>query len=179
MKNPIRVIVALDEESYEIFNRLKEKFINSQSELIRRALRFYHDYQELENYDRNKVKTYVDMPAEGEHLILDIDHWIAFLKFIETHPESDKFWETHREVARAHAEEFRGKDAKYILERLEACNFFRINAKNGEWTLVLNHEATKKFVKMFLEEVFKNMGLNVEIKEDLMKLRLRFSNPPP
>ncbi len=179
MKNPIRVIVALDEESYEIFNRLKEKFINSQSELIRRALRFYHDYQELENYDRNKVKTYVDMPAEGEHIILDIDHWIAFLKFIETHPESDKFWETHREVARAHAEEFRGKDAKYVLERLEACNFFRINAKNGEWTLVLNHEATKKFVRMFLEEVFKNMGLDVEIKEDLMKLRLRFSNPPP
>ena len=58
----------------------------------------------------------------------------------------------------------------------EACNFFRINAKNSEWTLVLNHEKTKKFVRLFLDEVFKNMGLDVEIKEDLMKLRLRLSN---
>jgi Arc/MetJ-type ribon-helix-helix transcriptional regulator len=173
MKNPIRITVALDEESYEIFNSLREKFRDSQSELIRKALRFYHDYQELENYDRNKVKTYVEMLAEGEHIILDIDHWIAFLKFIETHPESEKFWEIHREVARAHAEEFRGKDAEYILERLEACNFFRINAKNGEWTLVLNHEATKKFVKLFLECVLRSMDIDVEVKEDLMKLRLR------
>ena len=177
MKNPIRITVALDDDSYEIFSRLRERVKDSQSELIRRALRFYYDYQGLENFDRDKVMTYVEMLAEGEHIILDIDHWIAFLKFIETHPESEKFWELHREVARAHAEEFKGKDARYVLERLEACNFFRINAKNGEWTLVLNHESTKKFVKMFLEEVFRNMGLNVEIREDLMKLRLRFSSP--
>ncbi len=179
MKNPIRVTVALDEETYEIFNRLKENFKNSQSELVRRALKFYNDYRMFENYDWNKIKTYVEMLSEGEHVILDIDHWIAFLRFIETHPEKEKFWEIHRDVARAHAEEFKGRDAKYVLERLEACNFFRINAKNGEWTLVLNHESTKKFIRDFLEEVFKNMGLNVEIKEDLMKLRLKFNNPPP
>ena len=173
MKNPIRITVALDDESYEIFNKLKEKFRNSQSETIRRALRFYYDYQELENYDKNKIKTYVEMLAEGEHVILDIDHWVAFLKFIESHPESEKFWEMHKEVARAHAEEFEGKSVEYVLERLEACNFFRINAKKDEYTLVLNHEATKKFVKMFLEEVFKGMGISIEIKEDLMKLRLK------
>ncbi len=173
MKNPIRITVALDKESYEVFNKLKEKIKDSQSELIRRALKFYYDYKELENFDRSRLKTYVEMLAEGEHIILDIDHWVAFLKFIETHPEKEKFWNVHREIARAHAEEFRGKDPKYVLERLEACNFFRINEKNGEWTLVLNHEATKKFVKMFLEEVFEEMGVSVEIKEDLMKLRLR------
>jgi predicted transcriptional regulator len=173
MKNPIRITVALDDESYEIFNKLKEKFRNSQSETIRRALRFYYDYQELENYDKNKIKTYVEMLAEGEHVILDIDHWVAFLKFMETHPESEKFWEMHRDVARAHAEEFEGKSVEYVLERLEACNFFRINVKKDEYTLVLNHEATKKFVKMFLEEVFRGMGINIEIKEDLMKLRLK------
>jgi len=173
MKNPIRITVALDDESYEIFNKLKEKFRNSQSETIRRALRFYYDYQELENYDKNKIKTYVEMLAEGEHVILDIDHWVSFLKFMETHPENEKFWEMHRDVAKAHAEEFEGKSVEYVLERLEACNFFRINVKKDEYTLVLNHEATKKFVKMFLEEVFKGMGINIEIKEDLMKLRLK------
>ena len=113
------------------------------------------------------------MLAEGEHVILDIDHWITFLKFIETHPEKEKFWEIHREVAKAHADEFRGKDVRYVLERLEACNFFRINEKNGEFTLVLNNEAVKKFVRMFLEEVLKGMGYDFEIREDLMKIRLK------
>lgn len=57
----------------------------------------------------------------------------------------------YREVARDHAEEFMGKDVRYVLERLEACNFFRINQKDSEFTLVLNNEMTKKFVRMFLE----------------------------
>jgi len=174
MKNPIRITVALDEDSFEIFNKLKGEFRDSQSELFRRALKFYHDWKELENCDINKIKMCVEMLAEGEHIILDIDHWIALLRFIESHPESEKFWEMHREVARAHAEEFKGKDAKYVLKRLEACNFFRINEKNGEWTLVLNHEMMKKFLKIQLQEIFEDMGIKFEIREDLMKLRLRF-----
>ena len=172
MRDPIRVTVALDDESYEIFNKLKDNF-GSQSETIRRALKFYYEFKELEKYEKNKIITYVEMLAEGEHVILDIDHWVTFLKFIESHPESEKFWEIHREVAKAHAEEFRGKDVRYVLERLEACNFFRISEKNGEFTLVLNNEITKKFVRTFLEEVLRGMGYNFEIREDLMKIRLK------
>ncbi len=172
MKNPIRITVALDEESYRIFNELKKR-TGSQSETVRRALKFYNDFKELEKFDRFKILTYVEMLAEGEHVILDIDHWIAFLKFIESHPEREKFWEIHRDIAKAHADEFKGRDVRYVLERLEACNFFRINEKNGEFTLVLNNEAVKNFVKTFLEEVLKGMGYDFEIKEDLMKIRLR------
>ncbi len=171
MKNPIRITVALDDESYRIFKELKEG-IGSQSETVRRALKFYRDLKELERYDKDKIMTYVEMLAEGEHMIVDIDHVVAFLKFIETHPESDKFWEVHREVAKAHAEEFRGKEVRYVLKRLEACNFFRVSEKNGEFTLVLTNEVLKKFVRLFLEEVLKGMGYDFEIREDLMKLRL-------
>jgi len=113
------------------------------------------------------------MLAEGEHVILDIDHWVTFLKFIEDHPKSDEFWQVHREVARAHAEEFEGKSVDNILCRLEACNFFRVSRKGDEYTLVLNNELTKKFVRDFLEELFTRMGIEHEIREDLMKLRLR------
>ena len=174
MKNPIRITVALDEESYEIFNKLKENFKDSQSELIRRALKFYHDYRLLENFDKNKIRIYVELLGEGEHVILDIDHFIAFLKFIETHPEKDKFWEIHKEVAKAHAEEFSGKTIPYILERLEACNFFRVNkVGENEWTLILGNEVSKEFIRMFLEEVLRNLGMSFEIKEDLTKLRLK------
>jgi len=174
MKNPVRITVALDEESYEIFNKLKENFKDSQSELIRRALKFYHDYRILENFDKSKIEIYVELLGEGEHVILDIDHFIAFLKFIDSHPERDKFWNIHKEVAKAHAEEFSGKTIPYILERLEACNFFRVNrVGENEWTLILINEIAKGFIKMFLEEVLKNLGKDFEIKEDITKLRLR------
>ena len=156
MKNPIRVTVALDEE-------------RSQSETVRRALKFYYEFRELERYEWEKIVTYVEMLSE--HVILD--HWVTFLKFIELHPESERFWDIHREVAKAHAEEFMGKDVRYVLERLEACNFFRINQKDSEFTLILNKEETKMFVRMFLEEVLKGMGYRFEIKEDLMKIRLK------
>jgi len=33
------------------------------------------------------------MLSAGEHVILDIDHWLLFLGFVESHPEKDKFWE--------------------------------------------------------------------------------------
>jgi hypothetical protein len=35
---------------------------------------------------------------------MDIDYWLLFLNFIESHPEKGKFWELHREVYQAHAE---------------------------------------------------------------------------
>ena len=43
VRNPIRVTVALDDESYGIFNKLKESF-GSQSETIRKALKFYYEF---------------------------------------------------------------------------------------------------------------------------------------
>ncbi len=177
MKRPIRVTVALDEETYEIFNRLRDELKVSQSELIRRVLRFYSVYGELERYESRKVMIYVEMLSEGEHVILDIDHWIAFLRFIETHPDKEEFWRLHRDIAKAHAEEFRGKSAEEILERLEACNFFRVNriGKN-EWTLILGNEITRDFIRIFLEEVFEGIGIDAEIKEDLTKLRIRLKS---
>jgi len=48
---------------------------------------------------------------------------------------------------------------EYVLKRLEACNFFRSQEKDGEYTFVLNHETTKTFVKIFLEEVLRKWDL--------------------
>lgn len=81
MKNPIRVTVALDEE-------------RSQSETARRALKFYYEFRELERYEREKIVTYVEMLSEG--VILDIDYWVTFLKFIDSHPKSERFWDIQR-----------------------------------------------------------------------------------
>ncbi|AGK62033.1 hypothetical protein Asulf_02073 [Archaeoglobus sulfaticallidus PM70-1] len=176
MRNPIRITVALDEESYRILEKLKRESGLSQSEIMRNALKFYDQYKDLQKYKLERIKTYAEMLAEGEHVILDINHWIAFLRFIESHPEKEKFWEIHKKIANMHAEEFSGMRVDDILERLEACNFFRINERRGEYTLVLNNEATGKFVRIFLEEVLPAFGLEVDVKEDFMKIRLRTSN---
>ncbi|ADC64305.1 CopG domain protein DNA-binding domain protein [Ferroglobus placidus DSM 10642] len=170
MKAPVRVTIALDKDTVEMLKNLRKKLDQSQSEIIRNALKFYHS---LQDYDLEKIKIYVEMLSEGEHVILDIDHWIAFLKFIESHPKKDDFWEFHRKVAKSHAEQFKDMSFEEILRRLEACNFFRLNkTSEKEYTLIFGNEETKFFVKTFLEEIFGEINVKVRIGEDLAKLRI-------
>jgi hypothetical protein len=78
-------------------------------------------------------------------------------------------------VAKAHAEQLRDKiDSIYgILERLEACNFFKIiKTSEKEYTLLLITQTIKKFVKTFLESFFEIMKFDVEIKENINKIIL-------
>jgi len=94
MKPPERVTVAMDEETFAVFKKTKDELRISQSELMREALKFYCKYRTLfEHVDVEKVRTYIQMLSTGEHIILDIDHWLLFLNFIKSHPEKDKFWE--------------------------------------------------------------------------------------
>jgi hypothetical protein len=116
------------------------------------------------------------MLSAGEHVILDIDHWILFLNFIETHPDKEKFWKLHKDVSQAHAEQFKHKlyNAESILRRLEMCNLFKLSRPSkSEFILVFGSDLPKKFVKMELEEIFAGMGFLVEIKEDFSKLRVK------
>ena len=53
---------------------------------------------------RKKSAPTVDMLLTGEHIILDVDHWLMFLRLIAFSPEKEKFWTEHKEVARAHWE---------------------------------------------------------------------------
>jgi hypothetical protein len=168
MKSPERITIALDEETAGLFKKMKEDLGMSQSELMRASLKFFGKHK--------KVYTHAEMLSAGEHVILDIDHWILFLNFIESHPEKEKFWNFHKEVCQAHAEQFKHKlyNAESIIRRLEICNLFKMN-KTGksEFTLIFGSDAPKKFVRTELEEIFSGMGFIVEIKEDFSKLRVK------
>jgi hypothetical protein len=110
----------------------------------------------------------------GEHIILDVDHWLLFLKLVASSGK-ESFWEEHRDVARSHTEQLNSKvhTAEQLLARLEACNFFRMTKDSeNNFTLVLGSGLPKKFVKIFLEEYFAGMGVKAEIKENLAKLRV-------
>jgi hypothetical protein len=143
---------------------------------MRRALKFYHENKALEDpATKKKISAYLDMLLTGEHIILDVDHWLMFLRLIASSPEKETFWAEHKEVARAHWEQLKAKvhTPEEMLARLEVCNFYRLtkNAPN-DFTLVLVSEVSKDFIRIFLEEYFAAMGVKAEIKENLTKLRV-------
>jgi len=180
MKTPTRITIALDNETSSLIEKMKKEMRTSQSELVRQALTFYNENKDLVDASvRKKLSFYKDMLLSGEHVILDVDHWLLFLNLAEALPENENFWEKCREVARSHAEQLRHKvySLEDLLKRLEACNFFRVtkNSQN-DFTLVLGFEAAKKFVRVFIEEFLLVSGLKVEIKENITKLRVIVKN---
>ncbi len=174
--NPTRITVAFDQSTANLLEKISKDAGLSQSEVMRRALRFYYENRAIEDAAiRKKIYTYMDLLLNGEHVILDVDHWLLFLKLVESCPSEEKFWVEHRDVAKSHTEQLKTKvrTAEELLTRLEACNFFRIT-KNSEkdFTLVLGSELPKTFVRIFLEEYFAGMGVKVSIKENLAKIRV-------
>ncbi len=178
MTTPERITVAMDEETSKTLKEVKEGLGGiSQSELIREALKFYNKYRLLiESIGDKKMYTHAEMLRVGEHIIVDIDHWILFLKFIESHPEKEKFWELNKPIYEAHAEQFKHQmySVEDVLRRLEACNYFILHqVSKNDYTLVLSTDVLKKFMKTLLEETLGGMGFKVSIKEDLTKLRVK------
>lgn len=175
-KSPIRVTIALDENSFQIFEKLAREAGTSQSELMRRALKFYDANKDTLKGRDKRTDLYVDLLSGGEHIILDLDHWLLFLELIDTSPKREKFWKGCKAVAQAHAEQLPSKvrTPEELLERLAACNFFRlVKDSEKEFTLVLSSDVAKKFVKTLVEDFMGLMGFTAEVKEDLSKLRVR------
>lgn len=175
-KGFVRVTVAFDPPTAGLLEKLSEEEGLSQSEIIRRALRFYDENKALKDPAINRrVQSYMELLSSEEHIILDIDHWLLFLKAVECLPEPEKFWEEHRKIAQSHFEQLKSKltTVDELLVRLEDCNFFRVvrNSKN-EFTLVLRSELSKKFVRLFLEGYLSSMGVKFEVKENMAKLKL-------
>ncbi len=176
MTNPTRITVAFDKPTAELLEKISTEADASQSEIMRRALKFYNENKALEDPTvKKKIQAYMDMLLSGEHVVVDVDHWLMFLRLIASSPEKEQFWKEHRELARAHWEQLRTKvhSTEEMLQRLEACNFYRL-IRNGpnDFTLVLVSEVSKDFIRVFLEEYFAAMGAKVEIKENLTKLRV-------
>jgi hypothetical protein len=174
--NPTRITVAFDQSTANLLVKISEETELSQSEIMRRALRFYNENKIiLDPAIRKKACAYMDLLLSGEHVIVDVDHWLLFLSLIESSPEQEKFWSAHRAVAQSHKEQLKSKvrTAEDVLTRLETCNFFRMT-KNSEkdFTLILGSEVPKKFVRILLEEFFSAIDVKAEIKENLAKLNV-------
>ncbi|MBD3255236.1 MAG: ribbon-helix-helix protein, CopG family [Candidatus Lokiarchaeota archaeon] len=182
LKKLDRVTFSLDEDTARLLLEMKDNLSISQSELIRNSIKFYYKYKRYMKNERKsdaKMKTYLEMLDNGEHIILDVDHYLSFLKFIENSPQKDSFWESHKEIGRSHADQFKHKINTFedVVSRLEICNFFKIvKESSNRYTLLLGSDLPKTFIRVFLEEVLNGMGFKVDIKEDFAKLRILLKN---
>ncbi|MBC7127478.1 MAG: CopG family transcriptional regulator [Candidatus Methanosuratincola petrocarbonis] len=172
MSVPRRTSIALDPESERIFQELTSGG-ESQSNVIRRALRLYYEFRSLDRKDLDRLRIYWEMLQSGEHVVLDLDHLLVLLKIAEGSEAPSKWLESHKAVAANHAEQFRGMDIDQILARLEACNFFRMSMSQDGYILVFGSPEIKRFIRTFLEEILRGMNRRFEVKEDLTKLRLK------
>lgn len=174
--NPERITFAVDENTLEILNRMSKEENISRSKLVREAIRFYNGSKKLREHGTEKLDTYLELLSEGEHVVLDVDHWLLFLDVLESSSEREKFWKKSKEVANSHADQLASKiqTPEDLLKRLAACNFFRLNKlSDNEFTLILNSETARKFVKKLLEDFSKSMELEMNIQEDIGKLRVK------
>lgn len=134
MVNPARITVAFDKPTTDLLEKISTEAQVSQSEIMRRALKFYSENKALEDpADKKKIPAYLDMLLTGEHIILDVDHWLMFLRLIASSTEKEKFWAEHKEVARAHWEQLKTKvhSPEEMLSMLEICNFYRLTQNAG------------------------------------------------
>jgi hypothetical protein len=181
-KNPTRITVAFDQNTANLLDKISTETELSQSEIMRRALKFYSDNKALTDPAlRKKAYAYMDLLLGGEHVILDVDHWLMFLRLIESSPEKDKFWTEHKEVALSHKEQLKSKihTAEDLLVRLELCNFYRLTKNSDrDFTLIFGSELPKKFVRVFVEEFFSSMAIKAEIKDNLTKLNITIKSEP-
>ncbi len=181
-KNPTRVTVAFDKATASLLEKISAEADLSQSEIMRRALRFYNDNKVITDpVTRKKVYAYMQLLLDGEHVVLDVDHWLLFLRLIESSPDKDKFWDEHRQVARSHKEQLQSHvlNAEELLTRLEVCNFFRLTKNSDkDYTLIFGSELPKKFVHIFVEEYFAAAGIQADIKENFAKINIAVKPSP-
>ena len=113
---------------------------------------------------QEKIRAYLDLLLTGEHVVLDVDLWLMFLRLIASSPEKEKFWDEHKEVASYYWEQLKIKvcSPEEMLSRLKVCNFYRLtkNAPN-DYTGVLVSGFLRISIEFFLRNTLLQWGLRL------------------
>ena len=100
-----RLTISLDPESNAIVNQHLEKYHGSKADIIRKALHYLQQIEQLEQ--RTSIKTiriYLDYLANMEHIIVDIALWKAI--FSEIQEGSENFYEEVYHIGEEHQKDF-------------------------------------------------------------------------
>lgn len=176
MPKPHRITIALDEETMNLLSKLAKQMGITHSAVVRTSLKFFSENTDSpENLERSRI--WSNLLSKGEHIILDVDHWLLLLKHINSSPVRETFYEEAKPIAISHAEQLASvvKTPEEYLKRLEACNLCRVvKQSEKEFTVILTSEESKRLLSELIEQTLTQLGFQLEIKKDLMKLRLKF-----
>ncbi|WP_457591897.1 ribbon-helix-helix protein, CopG family [Geoglobus sp.] len=170
-----RTSISLDSRTSQILEELIRRTDKSASEIIRDALNSYYEFEFSQNVSKREIMTYIDFLSEGEHVIVDLEHWCAMWEVLNEKAD-DTFWEMVAKSGQEHGIQYYSKglrDVKSILEYMEPGNFFRMKEDGNEsYTLILSCPSEMKFLRIFLENIFRAQNIEVEIRESIGKLRI-------
>ena len=171
-----RLSVSLNEESQEIIKKYLPKYKSSKANLIRRALEYLKDYEEVQkNTSFDDMKIYIDYLANMEHVIVDIAHWKSI--FSEIGEGSNKFWNEVYQIGVEHYKEYsdRGiKNIQNVLKYVEKTNWYKLNIDSeNTFTLILTVSEASRFVMEFFKGFFSRHPRDVEITREFKKIRIR------
>ncbi len=171
-----RLTISLDPESTAIVNQHIEKYQGSKADIIRKALHYLQEIEQLEQRTpMQTIRVYLDYLANMEHIIVDIALWKAI--FSEIKQGSDEFYDEVYHIGEEHQKDFFDsgkKDIKTILEFIEKTNVYKLNIDSeNSYTLILTVSEASKFLKTFFQGFFKNYPRDIEITEEYKKIRIR------
>lgn len=167
-----RLSISLDKTSKEKLDKIVKETGKNTSQIIRDLIDFGYEML-ITGVDLESLRTWVDYLAKRQHMILDVEHWRVIFSEVEKINNTD-FWGQMEEIGLSHAVQYKLKGldtVEKILKYVERANWFEVKIeKEGVYTLILNDPKIKRFVKTFLENVFRGQRIKAEISEGFGKL---------
>ncbi|AEA46176.1 ribbon-helix-helix protein, CopG family [Archaeoglobus veneficus] len=167
-----RISVAVDERTNDLLKTLARRKNKTVSEIIRSAIGMYSEIENGAGISPEKTVEYLELLSSKDHVIVDIELWTAILDEL-TQKGSEEFWELVEKIGYEHGIQYKAMGMTRIddiLSHLEKENWFKVNTNNGSYTLVLFTRSEQRILKVFLQSMFKAIGLPVEIIEGFRKL---------
>lgn len=173
-----RVTVSLDADAKAALDDLTNRTEGGQSAVVRRALTFYAANFEAVNSTRSadNLANYYQMLSGGEHVLLDVDFFHAFLDDIDPDDPDEAFIETVDRVSEYHASEYaeRFDDVGEVLDWLSLCGFLAVRNSDGDtYHVVFPSESMRWFMTRFLRKSLTDTSFDVEIEESVSKILVR------
>lgn len=176
-----RLTISLDEEARSALETLAEKSDESQSELMRRAIRFYAaNYEAAKTDDDKSLEEYYKMLSGGEHALLDIDFLHLFLSYlIDENGSNEELRKDIRRVADYHGEEYRERfdSLDGLLQWLSLCGFLTVRQSDEQtYHAVFQSPEIRWFMTRFIVGTVENLSFDVQVEEGVSKV-LFIENP--
>ncbi len=165
-----RISVAVDDKITQLLEKLSKNENKTISDVIRAAIVTYAEMVEGHT-DVEHIKKYEELLMKRDHVIVDIEIWIALLDYINKQAD-EKLWETIESIGYESGLEFKlkGLSFKDVLKHLEFKNISETRYEDGVAVLTLTSRSEVKILTHYLRGVLKALNIDAEILPGVRKI---------